>query len=295
MTILIPFCEALWSEESRLTNCEYDSIYNFSNSRKRCAFYALFDGHAGKRAADFCSDVFVRQFTAVCKKYMGETGSMSTFEKSIKKIFVDTYKSIDDEFLKEARKIKPALKDGTTATTILLLGDTVYCANIGDSRAVVCRYKQERKESVPLQITVDHNPTVFEERMRIQKAGGVVKDGRVMGILEVSRSIGDGQLKTHGIICTPDIRKLTLTSSDPFLILACDGLWKTFTPESAVQFAIDHFVKAISSTKKDDIELWTSIADEMSADAIRRGCGDNVSVILIVLLGREELKSLFGT
>lgn len=30
---------------------------------------------------------------------------------------------------------RPTWKDGTTATTIFLLNSTVYCANIGDSRA----------------------------------------------------------------------------------------------------------------------------------------------------------------
>ncbi|KAK6009398.1 hypothetical protein OSTOST_25666 [Ostertagia ostertagi] len=44
---------------------------------------------------------------------------------------------------------------------------------------------------------------MYEERMRIQKAGGTVRDGRVNGIIEVSRSIGDGQFKTHGVTCIP--------------------------------------------------------------------------------------------
>jgi hypothetical protein len=40
-----------------------------------------------------------------------------------------------------------------------------------------------------IKLTKEHNPTVYDERVRIQKAGGTVKDGRVLGILEVSRSI----------------------------------------------------------------------------------------------------------
>uniref|UniRef100_A0A0K0DCW5 PPM-type phosphatase domain-containing protein n=1 Tax=Angiostrongylus cantonensis TaxID=6313 RepID=A0A0K0DCW5_ANGCA len=63
----------------------------------------------------------------------------------------------------------------------------------------------------PIELTVDHNPTMYEERMRIQKAGGTVKDGRVNGIIEVSRSIGDGQFKAHGVTCIPDMKKLTIT------------------------------------------------------------------------------------
>lgn len=39
-------------------------------------------------------------------------------------------------------------------------------------------------------------------------------DGRVMGMLELSRSIGDGKFKGHGVTPIPDVKKLTLTSED---------------------------------------------------------------------------------
>ncbi|RCN35872.1 hypothetical protein ANCCAN_18263 [Ancylostoma caninum] len=42
-------------------------------------------------------------------------------------------------------------------------------------------------------------------------------DGRVNGIIEVSRSIGDGQFKTHGVTCIPDMKKLTITPNDRFV------------------------------------------------------------------------------
>jgi serine/threonine protein phosphatase PrpC len=44
---------------------------DFSNS-KRLAFYALFDGHAGKKAADYCAENFVPNFVEVCKKSNGQ-------------------------------------------------------------------------------------------------------------------------------------------------------------------------------------------------------------------------------
>lgn len=40
------------------------------------------------------------------------------------------------------------------------------------------------------------------------------RDGRVMGVLEVSRSIGDGQYKKLGVTCTPDVKKCQLTDCD---------------------------------------------------------------------------------
>jgi serine/threonine protein phosphatase PrpC len=47
----------------------------------------------------------------------------------------------------------------------------------------------------------------------------------VNGIMEVSRSIGDSILKKSGVICTPEIQRITLCGRDEFLLLACDGLW----------------------------------------------------------------------
>ncbi|KAF7636432.1 PPM-type phosphatase domain-containing protein [Meloidogyne graminicola] len=251
----------------------------------RFAFYALFDGHAGEHAAEYCAKNFVLKFVDVSKKYVNQYFDVTLFEKFIKKIFIETYKSIDDDFLTLAKKSKPTLRDGTTSTTILILNESIFCSNIGDSKAVICRYKPDKKEIMSLQLTVDHSPMIFEERMRIQKAGGSVKDGRVMGILEISRSIGDGQMKSHGVICTPDIKKLTIGLNDIFLILACDGLWKSFTSDSAINFILDCFKRRISlNSNEDETSLWSYICDEICADAIRRGCGDNVSVIIVLFM-----------
>ncbi|VDM58671.1 unnamed protein product [Angiostrongylus costaricensis] len=162
-----------------------------------------------------------------------------------------------------------------------MLNDALYVANIGDSKAIVCRKKEDAFS--PIELTVDHNPTMYEERMRIQKAGGTVRqvmlsasmDGRVNGIIEVSRSIGDGQFKAHGVTCIPDMKKLTITPNDRFLILACDGLWKSFGNEEAIKYVNELLENSVKGM--DDKEIWQQIADELAAEAVRRKCGDNVS------------------
>ena len=40
------------------------------------------------------------------------------------------------------------------------------------------------------------------------------RDGRLMGVLEVSRSIGDGAFKMHGVSSTPDVKKCQLSADD---------------------------------------------------------------------------------
>lgn len=54
------------------------------------------------------------------------------------------------------------------------------------SQAILCRYNEESQKHAALSLSKEHNPTQYEERMRIQKAGGNV---RYQGIWE-SRDSG---------------------------------------------------------------------------------------------------------
>ncbi|CAP23638.2 Protein CBG02976 [Caenorhabditis briggsae] len=175
----------------------------------RSSFFAIFDGHAGPRASEHCQ----RQMGKTVKEKLDKSSDFTTMTKSLKQSFTESYKSVDDEFLALAKQNKPMWKDGTTATTMIILNNVVYVANIGDSKVVVARKKDDGSFS-PVCLTVDHNPMAHDERMRIQKTGATVKDGRINGIIEVSRSIGDLPFKSLGIISTPDLKKLTLTSND---------------------------------------------------------------------------------
>ncbi|VDK83109.1 unnamed protein product [Cylicostephanus goldi] len=97
---------------------------------KRCALYAIFDGHAGARAANYCEE----HVPSTLKKKLSSFGDLTSLEKQLKRTFTETFRSVDEAFLNEARKHKPTWKDGTTATCVLLLNDALYVANLGDSK-----------------------------------------------------------------------------------------------------------------------------------------------------------------
>ncbi|XP_075773981.1 integrin-linked kinase-associated serine/threonine phosphatase 2C isoform X3 [Pelodiscus sinensis] len=213
----------------------------------RVSYFAVFDGHGGVRASKFAAQNLHQN---LIKKF--PKGEVVSVEKTVKRCLLDSFKHTDEEFLKQASSQKPAWKDGSTATCVLAVDNILYIANLGDSRslnittyegflsaqAILCRYNEESQKHTALSLSKEHNPTQYEERMRIQKAGGNVRDGRVLGVLEVSRSIGDGQYKRSGVISVPDIKRCQLSHNDRFILLACDGLFKVFSPEEAVNFIL---------------------------------------------------------
>ncbi|KAL2557505.1 putative protein phosphatase 2C 24 [Forsythia ovata] len=101
---------------------------------------------------------------------------------------------------------------GSTAVIGIVTPEKIIIANCGDSRAVLCR----NGKAVPL--SIDHKPDRPDELNRIQAAGGriIYWDGpRVLGVLAMSRAIGDNYLKPY-VSCEPE-GKAVATSESPQL------------------------------------------------------------------------------
>jgi serine/threonine protein phosphatase PrpC len=107
----------------------------------------------------------------------------------IDKIVIDSlkqsFRKTDDEFIRKSEYPQ----HGSTATTALILGRRLYCANVGDSRTLLCRNFK------PIAMSHDHKPSREDEAQRIRDAGGFVINNRVMGELAVSRAFGDSEFK----------------------------------------------------------------------------------------------------
>lgn len=123
---------------------------------------------------------------------------------------------------------------GCTANVCLIVpkkdgSRDVYCANAGDSRALLS------SGGKAVALSFDHKPTNPRERQRITKAGSYVNaEGRIEGNLNLSRAIGDLEykkrprlrLQDQPITSLPDVKKITLGPSNDFLVMGCDGIYE---------------------------------------------------------------------
>jgi serine/threonine protein phosphatase PrpC len=176
---------------------------------------------------------------------------------------------------------------GCTATVCLVTKDHIYCANAGDSRCVLGRTNGP-KMCEPL--SDDHKPENTDERLRIERAGGMVEENRVNGSLNLSRSIGDFEYKNRKdldykqqmVIVDPDIKKVARQANDQFIILACDGIWDCMTSEEGAE----RIREALAKRKQS--EPLTGIVEDMFdniiADDILTSGGvgtDNMTCIIV--------------
>jgi serine/threonine protein phosphatase PrpC len=181
---------------------------------------------------------------------------------------------------------------GCTAVSVLIHNDKVTVANTGDSRCVMSR----RGEAVPL--TLDHKPIIYEEAQRIIRAGGFVRDNRVNGALNVSRTLGDLDFKRNVelphteqmVVATPDITDLELREGNEFLIIACDGIWDVMSNQEAVDFARKR-IRQGQSLKS----ICEQMCDFCLAPDLKGMCrgADNMSVIIVLFRKHADLESFW--
>jgi protein phosphatase 1G len=172
---------------------------------------------------------------------------------------------------------------GCTAYVLVIHDRKLYFANAGDSRSVMCK----GGNAIPM--SVDHKPSIPAELKRIEKAGGWVSDGRVLGNLNLSRGLGDTEykmdkkLKNDQQILSnmPDIKIENVTKDIDFIVLACDGIWDCKTNQEVCDFFIDKFNKDPEGRISEYIE---DLFDEILAPDVYTDTGvgcDNMSCIVI--------------
>jgi serine/threonine protein phosphatase PrpC len=261
------------------------------------SWFGVYDGHGGEDASSFLqkrlhvevslSLANVSRRLSSTLKLPSRAMAVDAQDKIVKEALTEAFLATDADFISRGGQA------GSTATSVLVLGNRLYCANAGDSRTVLCR------NNIARAMSEDHKPSREDEAARIKAAGGFVINKRVMGELAVSRAFGDAEFKKgiseilgeenvgrgeenpdHDltqplVVAEPEIQCVDLDEKDDFLILACDGLFDVMTNQAVCDMVFSEMGKHGDAQRT---------VDALSHNAIENlGSRDNVSILLVLL------------
>ncbi|GMI05936.1 hypothetical protein TrVE_jg419 [Triparma verrucosa] len=272
----------------RKTMEDAHEIYCPPGASGRYVAFAVYDGHGGSDVAIKASKHAVKMITdeEPFKEYISSPNGeeegrkqmlIASCEQGLRKADdrIRTLNQVDGEDCDES---------GCTANVNFLTEEFICCANVGDTRAVLCR----NGEAVIM--SEDHKPTNPGETIRIEKAGGRVTRKRVNGSIAVSRSLGDFFFKsTEGadpwdqpIICKPDVVVVKRDEQqDEFIVCCCDGVWDVMSNQEVCEFVRER-LKAGGTN-------LTLISAELLNFCLTKKSKDNMTAIIVLLSAGQQL------
>lgn len=246
---------------------------SLSSKHPDLGFFAVFDGHAGDKAA-----IFLEQ------RLHEVVGQLE--DPLDAKQLSDAMLRTDAEFLKreDERQHGSAAVMAVVRTPAPDAKDKkweVSVANIGDSRVLLLR-----SDGSFVALTSDHKPELDAEKARINAAGGFVQQNRVDGQLAMSRAFGDWPYKDQPklkpeeqkVIALPDVTTEVGREGDALLI-CCDGIYEQLSNE-----AVAAFVHETLKAHPDDPAL---VCSKLVIHSLEKGSKDNHSAMLVQLRSGE--------
>ncbi|XP_015513997.1 TGF-beta-activated kinase 1 and MAP3K7-binding protein 1 [Neodiprion pinetum] len=247
--------------EDRSFHCRYDDS---------TFLYGVFDGHEGTKAATFAlqrmaaeillgqlsgkstdeevKEVLRQAFITVERGYLDSIGDILAERASLQFDIPDGLNSYETYqkfpyLVDKLSSLNSELSAGTSAVVALVYGGRLYVANVGDSRALLCRTDSNQVLRV-VQLSVDHDLRNEDELLRLSQLGldiDSVKQGSHLGNQENTRCLGNYLVKggyrefeelasasTEPIIAEPEIHGgIELDDSCRFLLLMSRGLYKS--------------------------------------------------------------------
>ncbi|CAK56176.1 unnamed protein product (macronuclear) [Paramecium tetraurelia] len=253
--------------EDNLTKTNQDSFISLQSFKDNMSLFGVCDGHGqeGHKCSQFIRDNLPKNISSQLSQ------NPSSIIDSISKSFNRT-----NTQLCNAEEIITTFSGSTTVIS-LIVDDTIYTANVGDSRSIICRL-QSNGVKTAISLSNDHKPDLPQERRRIEQSGGRVEpyidfDGSSLGPsrvwlktedipgLAMSRSFGDKVAASCGVICEPEILTHKIQEGDLFMVLASDGVWEFLSNEQVIDMIYPYYVQdegnaACVRIVKESIKLW---------------------------------------
>lgn len=186
---------------------------------------------------------------------------------------------------------------GTTVIVHVITGSRIYTANVGDCKTLLS------SRGAPEALSEAHNPPVESEKRRFSAAGVPCFSDHIGGSdINVCRTVGDydlgpplkwrdaGGAPLGPLISEPEITVRELEPIDEFLVVASDGLWDYYTPETSVVTEVRRRLRSSQNDPQDAAEWLVTEALQRQRCTLHSGTpGDNVTVMVIQLRRLPEI------
>lgn len=170
-----------YNEDSTKTVVNYPKKINVNGKiiSPRISYFGLFDGHGGEGCTKFLRDHL--------DSILFNSKLFPAYPiQAAKEAFINAENAFINKAIDKTRKVLVD-KSGSCALIALIINDTLYAINLGDSRALLSTDGGQNL----YQITRDHKPNDEIEKRRIESAGAkvyyantVVVDGREVELKE---------------------------------------------------------------------------------------------------------------
>lgn len=254
--------------------------------RPKCTMIAVLDGHHAHYVASVVRDELPRLFVAAQRAQRDLLAALGA-----------TVAALDDHVysLFERGCLRTG---GTTLLALVVYGDQLFVANIGDCKALLS------VRGVGEALNTCHNPDVPSERLRFAAAGVLTAaDFIPCSDINVCRSIGDWDLgrplkwkdlvsgaASGPLIGDPELRVRELSSLDEFFVVASDGLWDYYTPDSSVVSDARRALRANEGDAQACSEWLVNQALLRQRATLHSGTpGDNITVAVVTLRPLPQL------
>ena len=226
--------------------------------------FGVLDGHGvnGHLVSQFVSKFIINRIKNIpsIKKLDSPKEIYELLKSKGYQIIATAYMDADVQVAKEKFD---CLRSGTTCVIVFQCDEHIICANAGDSRAIMI-YDESNNDSLKktkvYPLSYDCKPEIPMERLRINKNGGTVEqfmDENDKGVgpfrvfikgqedpgLAMSRSIGDVEAKTVGVIPNPQIIEYEINPKSKYMIICSDGIWEFISNEEAMEIGKKYYIR----------------------------------------------------
>ncbi|XP_022749017.1 probable protein phosphatase 2C 35 [Durio zibethinus] len=217
-------------------------------------FFGVFDGHGefGAQCSNFVKNRLVEILSS-------DSALLDDPLKAYTSAFLTTNSELHNSEIDDT-------ESGTTAITVLVVGNTLYVANVGDSRAVIA--VRDGDQILAENLSEDQTPFRKDEYDRVKLCGAsVLSIGQVEGRKDpdiqywgdeesqrndpprlwlpngmkpgaaFTRSVGDSAAERIGVIAVPEISIVQLTPYHLFFVVASDGVFEFLRSQTVVNMA----------------------------------------------------------